>query len=111
MAAKFAVYAGAACVVFSSHASYIAAVSARFMQLNYGSLDKKVEIKPYVLDGQMCDECTGVQCNGKPAPFFCGSVTCLQYYCEYCWATVHSMPGRQNHRPLLKDIGDKARYY
>ena len=33
---------GAACVVFSSHASYIAAVSARFMQLNYGSLDKKV---------------------------------------------------------------------
>ena len=35
-------YSGAACVVFSSHASYIAAVSARFMQLNYGSLDKKV---------------------------------------------------------------------
>lgn len=33
---------GAACVVFSSHGSYIAAVSARFMQLNYGSLDKKV---------------------------------------------------------------------
>lgn len=33
---------GAACVVFSSHASYIAAVSARFMQLSYGSLDKKV---------------------------------------------------------------------
>lgn len=34
-------FIGAACVVFSSHASYIAAVSARFMQLNYGSLDKK----------------------------------------------------------------------
>lgn len=33
---------GAACVVFSSHASYIAAVSARFMQLSYGALDKKV---------------------------------------------------------------------
>ena len=33
---------GAACVVFSSHASYIAAVSARFMQLNYGTFDKKV---------------------------------------------------------------------
>ena len=71
----------------------------------------QVEIKPYVMDGQMCDECKGVQCNGKPAPFFCGSVMCLQYYCEYCWATLHSIPGRQNHRPLLKDIGDKARFY
>lgn len=39
---------GAACVVFSSHASYIAAVSARFMQLCYGSLDKKVGLKRLV---------------------------------------------------------------
>lgn len=38
----YLLFTGAACVVFSSHASYIAAVSARFMQLNYGSLDKKV---------------------------------------------------------------------
>ena len=29
-------------MVFSSHGSYIAAVSAHFMQLNYGALDKKV---------------------------------------------------------------------
>ncbi len=35
---------GAACVVFSSHASYIAAVSARFVQLNYASMDKKVNL-------------------------------------------------------------------
>lgn len=71
----------------------------------------QIELKPYVMDGQMCDECHGVQCNGKPAPFFCGSVTCLQYFCEYCWATVHSFPGRQNHRPLLKDISaDRARF-
>lgn len=73
-------------------------------------ISSQIEIKPYVLDGQMCDECRGVQCDGKPAPFFCGSVTCLQYYCEYCWATVHSMPNRQNHRPLLKDVGTKFNY-
>lgn len=72
----------------------------------------QIELKPYVLDGQMCDECHGVQCSGKPAPFFCSSVTCLQYFCEYCWATVHSLPGRQNHRPLMKDIGaERARCY
>lgn len=34
--------AGAACVLFISHDSYIAAISARFMQLTYGSIDKKV---------------------------------------------------------------------
>lgn len=34
--------AGAACVVFATHASYIAAVSSRFMQLVFGSLEKKV---------------------------------------------------------------------
>lgn len=43
----YILFTGAACVVFLSHASYIAAVSARFMQLNYGSLDKKVLSKQH----------------------------------------------------------------
>ena len=64
----------------------------------------QIEINPYVLEGQMCDECHGVQCNKKPAPFYCASLNCLQYYCEYCWATIHSMPGKQNHRSLQKDL-------
>ena len=38
-------HAGSACVVFSSHVSFIAAVSEEFMQLNYEALDKKVWIK------------------------------------------------------------------
>lgn len=38
----------------------------------------KVEVKPYVLDDQMCDECQGQRCGGKFAPFFCANVTCLQ---------------------------------
>jgi hypothetical protein len=39
---------------------------------------QKVEVKPYVLDDQMCDECQGQRCGGKFAPFFCANVTCLQ---------------------------------
>ncbi|KAL0178493.1 hypothetical protein M9458_027387, partial [Cirrhinus mrigala] len=54
-----------------------------------------VEVKPYVLDDQMCDECQGARCGGKFAPFFCANVTCLQYYCEYCWASIHSRAGRE----------------
>ncbi len=37
-----------------------------------------MEVKPYVLDDQLCDECQGARCGGKFAPFFCANVTCLQ---------------------------------
>ncbi len=33
---------GAACVIFATHTSYIASVSSRFMQLVFGSIEKKV---------------------------------------------------------------------
>lgn len=38
----------------------------------------KVEVKPYVLDDQFCDECQGGRSAGRFAPFFCANVTCLQ---------------------------------
>ncbi|KAF0039544.1 hypothetical protein F2P81_007779 [Scophthalmus maximus] len=71
---------GAGRVAFSNQQSYIAAISARFVQLQHGEIDKRVEVKPYVLDDQLCDECQGTRCGGKFAPFFCANVTCLQYY-------------------------------
>lgn len=70
----------------------------------------QVEVKPYVLDDQMCDECQGTRCGGKFAPFFCANVTCLQYYCEYCWASIHSRAGREFHKPLVKEGGDRPRH-
>lgn len=70
----------------------------------------QVEVKPYVLDDQMCDECQGTRCGGKFAPFFCANVTCLQYYCEYCWAGIHSRAGREFHKPLVKEGGDRPRH-
>ena len=69
----------------------------------------QVEVKPYVLDDQLCDECQGARCGGKFAPFFCANVTCLQYYCEYCWAQIHSRPGREFHKPLVKEGADRPR--
>uniref|UniRef100_A0A8U7NP07 Cytoplasmic polyadenylation element binding protein 4 n=1 Tax=Corvus moneduloides TaxID=1196302 RepID=A0A8U7NP07_CORMO len=72
--------------------------------------DKPVEVKPYVLDDQLCDECQGARCGGKFAPFFCANVTCLQYYCEYCWAAIHSRAGREFHKPLVKEGGDRPRH-
>lgn len=100
---------GAGRVAFSNQQSYIAAISARFVQLQHGDIDKRVEVKPYVLDDQMCDECQGARCGGKFAPFFCANVTCLQYYCEHCWQTIHSRPGREFHKPLVKEGADRPR--
>ncbi|XP_071948496.1 cytoplasmic polyadenylation element-binding protein 2-like [Antedon mediterranea] len=100
---------GAGRVAFANQQSYIAAISARFVQLQHGDIDKRVEVKPYVLDDQMCDECQGTRCAGKFAPFFCANVTCLQYYCEICWATIHSRPGREFHKPLVKEGSDRPR--
>ncbi|XP_036403774.1 cytoplasmic polyadenylation element-binding protein 4 isoform X4 [Megalops cyprinoides] len=101
---------GAGRVAFSNQQSYIAAISARFVQLQHGEIDKRVEVKPYVLDDQLCDECQGTRCGGKFAPFFCANVTCLQYYCEYCWASIHSRAGREFHKPLVKEGGDRPRH-
>uniref|UniRef100_A0A182PEI3 RRM domain-containing protein n=1 Tax=Anopheles epiroticus TaxID=199890 RepID=A0A182PEI3_9DIPT len=100
---------GAGRVAFSNQQSYIAAISARFVQLQHGDIDKRVEVKPYVLDDQMCDECHGQRCGGKFAPFFCANVTCLQYYCEQCWGLIHSREGREYHKPLVKEGADRPR--
>ncbi|XP_075262758.1 cytoplasmic polyadenylation element-binding protein 2-like isoform X2 [Convolutriloba macropyga] len=100
---------GAGRVAFSNQQSYIAAISARFVQLQHGDIDKRVEVKPYVLDDQMCDECHGSRCNGKYAPYFCANVMCLQYYCDQCWSFIHSKQGREYHKPLVKEGGERSR--
>ena len=94
---------------FSSMRSYISAVSARFVQLKLPEIDKKVEVKPFVMDDQLCDECNGLNSGGKAAPFFCGNVNCLRYFCEHCWAVVHAYPTKQTHRPLIKEGGDRIK--
>lgn len=81
-----------------------------FFPLSSISFVSQVEVKPYVLDDQLCDECQGTRCGGKFAPFFCANVTCLQYYCEYCWAAIHSRAGREFHKPLVKEGGDRPRH-
>lgn len=69
----------------------------------------QVEVKPYVLDDQICDECQGLHSAGKFAPFFCANVMCLQYYCEHCWSLIHSSPNREFHKPLVKEGADRPR--
>ncbi len=104
---------GAGRVSFTNHASYVAAISGRFIQLQAGEIEKRAEVKPYVLDDQVCDlcKCGSASINGgaRLAPFFCANITCLQYYCEACWAIVHAKSGKDFHKPLVKEGADRPR--
>ncbi|KAK6733828.1 hypothetical protein RB195_017533 [Necator americanus] len=101
---------GAARVSFVTTQAFIAAINGRFVHVHHGESQKRVEIKPYVMDEQMCDHCEGKQCSSRYAPYFCGDVDCLQYYCESCWDRIHYRPGsrRSEHRPLVR-MGDQTK--
>lgn len=92
---------GAGRVTFSDEKSYVSAIKSRFCFLQGSEHDKRVEIKPYVLDDQQCDHCGGVRNAAKPAPFFCP--TELAYFCEICWKDHHSDPGKMDHNAVTKE--------
>ncbi|CAD5222769.1 unnamed protein product [Bursaphelenchus okinawaensis] len=94
---------GAGRVVFSDFNSYMRAITDKYVRLQHGDIDKVVEIKPYVLDDQPCDECRGQLTDERAAPFFCPHPECLQYYCESCWGILHRSDHRADHRPLIKE--------
>lgn len=100
-----------ACCVLAFVAICLSERAKAFSRFSYSAClpISKVEVKPYVLDDQVCDECHGMNCGGRYAPYFCGNIHCLRYYCEHCWAAVHAAPGTQNHRCFIKENGDRPR--
>uniref|UniRef100_A0A7I5E818 Cytoplasmic polyadenylation element-binding protein 1 n=1 Tax=Haemonchus contortus TaxID=6289 RepID=A0A7I5E818_HAECO len=94
---------GAGRVAFTNYNSYMRAITERYAQLSHGEVEKRVEMKPYVLDDQICEECVREPNGGRHAPFFCPHLECLQYYCESCWTSMHGSPSREHHKPLVKE--------
>ncbi|VDO27358.1 unnamed protein product [Onchocerca flexuosa] len=94
---------GAGRIAFTNQNSYMKAITDRYVQLSHDEVEKRVELKPYVLDDQPCDECGGERCGHRHAPFFCPQLSCLQYYCEKCWTTIHGCRAREDHKPLIKE--------
>uniref|UniRef100_A0A8R1I1H5 Cytoplasmic polyadenylation element-binding protein 1 n=2 Tax=Caenorhabditis japonica TaxID=281687 RepID=A0A8R1I1H5_CAEJA len=101
---------GAARVTFATAQSFVRAISGRFVQVTHADTNKRVEIKPYVMEDQHCDECQGKLCKHNYAPYFCGDSSCLQYYCEACWDRMHyaMCDNRADHRPMVR-TGDQTR--
>ncbi|GMT11220.1 hypothetical protein PFISCL1PPCAC_2517 [Pristionchus fissidentatus] len=102
---------GAARVAFKALTGYLNAIRGKFVRIPHVDSNKKeVEVKAYVLDGQQCDECLGRKCDGRSAPYFCGDVSCLQYYCVTCWDDMHysGQAIRAKHCPLVR-LGDQTK--
>lgn len=98
---------GSARVTFLTMDSFVRAVNARFVNLSLPDVDKVVEIKPYFLDGQVCDICNGFNSGGKPAMYYCSDSECLRYLCENCWPAEHNSCSKQHHYPIVKETADK----
>ncbi|XP_065201468.1 cytoplasmic polyadenylation element-binding protein 2-like [Planococcus citri] len=91
---------GAARVTFESRSSVISAVRKRFLMPTETKTRKMMEIKPYILDDQPCDECNAKV--EKSPNLFCPEPECLTYYCEFCWTTKHASSDSSHHKPLIK---------
>lgn len=73
-------------MVFERLYSYRRAILDRYTLLSHGEVQKRVELKPYILDEMPCEEC---RLPVIAAPYFCTHEQCLQYYCDKCWDQIH----------------------
>lgn len=97
--AEFAYPRGSGRVVFFSEEAYLAAIRARYISLGVGEAEKRVEMKPYVMDGQACSVCAA-----PAAPLFCPHPPCLAYFCDACFGPAHAAgPGLAAHQPAVRD--------
>uniref|UniRef100_A0A1I8B4D0 Cytoplasmic polyadenylation element-binding protein 1 n=1 Tax=Meloidogyne hapla TaxID=6305 RepID=A0A1I8B4D0_MELHA len=92
---------GAARITFRMYNSYVNAIKNRYITIPNDGCTKRLEIKPYILDDQQCDNCHGKFCARIPATLFCPDIECLQYYCEICWALMHRST---NENPILRTL-------
>uniref|UniRef100_A0A7E4V8C3 Cytoplasmic polyadenylation element-binding protein 1 n=1 Tax=Panagrellus redivivus TaxID=6233 RepID=A0A7E4V8C3_PANRE len=102
---------GAARIVFAKRNDYVDAMSSRFINLPHCGSNKRIDIKPYVIDERMCFSCAGDRCNQRFATYFCAEPACLQYYCERCWNTAHyktALRSMSHHLPYVRS-GDSTR--
>lgn len=99
---------GCARVTFATASGYVAALKQRHVELNHTDTPKRVEIKPYLMEEQMCDNCFGTKCHGQHAQYFCGFDQCLQYYCVRCWDHIHGNHSFAHHRPTVRQ-GDQTK--
>lgn len=90
---------GSGRAVFSSHKSYMKAVTANFVEVRTPKFTKTVQIDPYLEDSP-CNSCLI-----NPGIYFCRAFQCFQYFCPTCWQLWHnSTEALVNHKPLRRSL-------
>jgi cytoplasmic polyadenylation element-binding protein len=95
---------GSGRVTFKNRASYVKAISAKFVTIKANmdpndpspKFEKTIQIDPYLEDAKCC------QCDDK-SQFFCRNENCLDYFCQQCWIHKHDQSiGNGEHVPLSR---------
>lgn len=88
---------GSGRVAFSSHKSYMRAITANFVDVRTPKFMKTIQIDPYLEDA-MCNSCFA-----GPGIYFCRAFECFRYFCPTCWQLWHnSTEALSNHNPLRR---------
>ncbi|VDP69449.1 unnamed protein product [Echinostoma caproni] len=88
---------GSGRVAFSSHKSYMRAVTANFVDVRTSKFTKTIQIDPYLEDAY-CDSC-----GTTPGIYFCRAFDCFRYFCPVCWQLWHnSTETLLTHKPLRR---------
>ncbi|ESN98974.1 hypothetical protein HELRODRAFT_66900 [Helobdella robusta] len=94
---------GSGRVTFSSHKSYVKAVTAAFVEIKTAKFTKKIQIDPYLEESQ-CNVC-----QKEHGVYFCRDFNCFLYYCRSCWQTYHSSDNTRYHKPLMRNNKSSAK--
>ncbi|XP_023934845.1 cytoplasmic polyadenylation element-binding protein 1-B isoform X2 [Bicyclus anynana] len=76
---------GSGRVTFDNMRSYVAAISAAFVE---------IQVDPY-LEDSMCSVC-----NLQQGPYFCRDPQCFCYFCRTCWGWKHQS---DSHKALMRN--------
>ncbi|KAA3682214.1 cytoplasmic polyadenylation element-binding protein [Paragonimus westermani] len=88
---------GSGRVAFSSHKSYMRAVTANFVDVRTPKFIKTIQIDPY-LEDSLCSSCFT-----SPGIYFCRAFECFRYFCPACWQLWHnSTETLYTHKPLRR---------
>ncbi|KAH8874950.1 Cytoplasmic polyadenylation element-binding protein isoform 1 [Schistosoma japonicum] len=88
---------GSGRVIFSSHKSYMKAITANFVDIRTSKFIKTIQIDPYLEDA-ICNSCLSY-----PGMYFCRAFECFNYFCPACWHIWHNSTETLNtHKPLRR---------